>query len=141
MNRPKKKITRKTIMMNNRMKELELKEKTSKSLLANVLDIDEDFRYVIPCIFYHGWRQLCTSGSDFESFSGSGSGALNFDQPTFYTTKTFSSQNLAMHLFGELQSYLHNACIHLKGTVKSQFLCPRKWIRPLGLLGGGHSKV
>jgi nicotinic acetylcholine receptor len=44
MNRPKKKITRKTIMMNNRMKELEMKEKTSKSLLANVLDIDEDFR-------------------------------------------------------------------------------------------------
>jgi nicotinic acetylcholine receptor len=30
--------------MNNRMKELEMKEKTSKSLLANVLDIDEDFR-------------------------------------------------------------------------------------------------
>jgi len=50
MNRPKKKITRKTIMMNNRynmsrMKELEMKEKgASKSLLANVLDIDDDFR-------------------------------------------------------------------------------------------------
>ncbi len=34
-------------MMNNRMKELEMKEKTSKSLLANVLDIDEDFRWTI----------------------------------------------------------------------------------------------
>ncbi len=34
-------------MMNNRMKELEMKEKTSKSLLANVLDIDEDFRWQI----------------------------------------------------------------------------------------------
>ena len=45
MNRPRKKITRKTIMMNNRMKELEMKEKASKSLLANVLDMDDDFRY------------------------------------------------------------------------------------------------
>ena len=44
MNRPRKKITRKTIMMNNRMKELEMKEKASKSLLANVLDMDDDFR-------------------------------------------------------------------------------------------------
>merc|ERR1712051_800877 len=44
MNRPRKKISRKTIMMNNRMKELEMKEKTSKSLLANVLDMDDDFR-------------------------------------------------------------------------------------------------
>ncbi|KAJ8985839.1 hypothetical protein NQ317_006210 [Molorchus minor] len=46
MSRPGKKITRKTIMMNNRMKELELKERSSKSLLANVLDIDDDFRNV-----------------------------------------------------------------------------------------------
>ncbi|KAF4528361.1 hypothetical protein B566_EDAN006618 [Ephemera danica] len=33
-------------MMSNRMKELELKERSSKSLLANVLDIDDDFRHV-----------------------------------------------------------------------------------------------
>lgn len=45
MSRPGKKITRKTIMLNNRMKELELKERSSKSLLANVLDIDDDFRH------------------------------------------------------------------------------------------------
>lgn len=44
MDRPGKKITRKTIMMNNRMKELELQERSSKSLLANVLDIDDDYR-------------------------------------------------------------------------------------------------
>ncbi|XP_018022912.1 acetylcholine receptor subunit alpha-type acr-16 [Hyalella azteca] len=50
MHRPGEKITRKTIMMNNKMKELELKcppsfqERSSKSLLANVLDIDDDFR-------------------------------------------------------------------------------------------------
>ena len=30
--------------MNNKMKELELKERSSKSLLANVLDMDDDFR-------------------------------------------------------------------------------------------------
>lgn len=67
MGRPGKKITRKTIMLSNRMKELELKERSSKSLLANVLgkltiifielliinlflcciaDIDDDFRHV-----------------------------------------------------------------------------------------------
>lgn len=46
MSRPGKKITRKTILMNSRMKELELKERCSKSLLANVLDIDDDFRSV-----------------------------------------------------------------------------------------------
>jgi hypothetical protein len=33
------KITRKTIMMQNKMKELDLKERSSKSLLANVLDM------------------------------------------------------------------------------------------------------
>lgn len=46
MSRPGKKITRKTLMMSSRMKELELKERSSKSLLANVLDIDDDFRSV-----------------------------------------------------------------------------------------------
>nr|AFU82561.1 nicotinic acetylcholine receptor alpha6 subunit isoform XIV [Periplaneta americana] len=45
MSRPGKKITRKTILMSNRMKELELKERSSKSLLANVLDIDDDLRH------------------------------------------------------------------------------------------------
>uniref|UniRef100_A0A336MBW8 CSON009239 protein n=1 Tax=Culicoides sonorensis TaxID=179676 RepID=A0A336MBW8_CULSO len=45
MSRPGKKITRKTIMLSNKMKELELKERSSKSLLANVLDIDDDFRH------------------------------------------------------------------------------------------------
>uniref|UniRef100_A0AAU6PBH5 Nicotinic acetylcholine receptor alpha6 n=1 Tax=Protohermes xanthodes TaxID=1452977 RepID=A0AAU6PBH5_9NEOP len=46
MSRPGKKITRKTLFMSSRMKELELKERSSKSLLANVLDIDDDFRNV-----------------------------------------------------------------------------------------------
>ncbi|KYN41833.1 Neuronal acetylcholine receptor subunit alpha-7 [Trachymyrmex septentrionalis] len=45
MSRPGKKITKKTILMTNRMKELELQERSSKSLLANVLDIDDDFRH------------------------------------------------------------------------------------------------
>ena len=31
-------------MMQNKMKELDLKEKSSKSLLANVLDMDDDYR-------------------------------------------------------------------------------------------------
>ena len=67
MQRPGKPITRKTIMMTNRMRELELKEKTSKSLLANVLDMDDDFRLVSPFSlkkaniserhFLFGWKQ------------------------------------------------------------------------------------
>ncbi|XP_037079754.1 neuronal acetylcholine receptor subunit alpha-7-like isoform X5 [Pollicipes pollicipes] len=48
MSRPGEKITRKNIIMNNKMKELELKERSSKSLLANVLDMDDDFRGLAP---------------------------------------------------------------------------------------------
>ena len=44
MSRPGKKITRKTITMNSKMNELQLKEKACKSLLANVLDMDDDLR-------------------------------------------------------------------------------------------------
>ena len=46
MSRPGKKITRKTINMNSKMNELQLKEKACKSLLANVLDMDDDLRFV-----------------------------------------------------------------------------------------------
>ena len=64
MQRPGKPITRKTIMMTNRMRELELKEKSSKSLLANVLDMDDDFRWVTTdkrihsVLFYPKMRAL-----------------------------------------------------------------------------------
>ena len=44
MSRPGEKITRKTIMMADKMKELDMKETSSKSLLSNVLDMDDDFR-------------------------------------------------------------------------------------------------
>ena len=44
MSRPGEKITRKTIMMAQKMKDLDMKEMTSQSLLTNVLDIDDDFR-------------------------------------------------------------------------------------------------
>ena len=44
MARPGEKITRKTIMMQKKMREMEQKEISSKSLLANVLDMDDDFR-------------------------------------------------------------------------------------------------
>jgi len=46
MSRPGEKLTRRNILMNNKMKELELQERSSKSLLANVLDMDDDFRGV-----------------------------------------------------------------------------------------------
>ena len=43
MSRPGEKITRKTIQVQKKMKELDKKELKSKSLLANVLDMDDDF--------------------------------------------------------------------------------------------------
>ncbi|XP_076177262.1 nicotinic acetylcholine receptor alpha6 isoform X2 [Ptiloglossa arizonensis] len=45
MSRPGKKSTKKNILISNRMKDMELQERSSKSLLANVLDIDDDFRH------------------------------------------------------------------------------------------------
>ena len=44
MQRPGKDITRKKIIQNSKMRDMELRERSSKSLLANVLDLDDDFR-------------------------------------------------------------------------------------------------
>jgi len=44
MQRPGQKITRKTIMMHKKMKDLDRKDISSKSLLVNVMDMDDDFR-------------------------------------------------------------------------------------------------
>jgi len=43
MSRPGDQITRKSILMSQKMKEMDKKEISSKSLLANVLDIDDNF--------------------------------------------------------------------------------------------------
>ncbi|XP_071034736.1 neuronal acetylcholine receptor subunit alpha-7-like isoform X8 [Parasteatoda tepidariorum] len=64
MSRPGKKITRKHLFMSSKMKELELKERSSRSLLANVLDMDDDFR-----------QQNSTSGGGYvHTVSGGRSG-------------------------------------------------------------------
>ena len=52
MSRPGEKIPRKTIMMQKKMKEMEQKEISSKSLFANVLDIEDDFRGKNPSYIY-----------------------------------------------------------------------------------------
>ncbi|XP_022237264.1 neuronal acetylcholine receptor subunit alpha-7-like isoform X3 [Limulus polyphemus] len=44
MSRPGRKMREKSLMFNSKMKDLEMKERSSRSLLANVLDIDDDFR-------------------------------------------------------------------------------------------------
>ena len=44
MSRPGEKVTLKTIKMAQKMKDLDMKETSSKSLLTNVLDMDDDFR-------------------------------------------------------------------------------------------------
>ena len=44
MSRPGQKTERKATTMNSKMRDIEMKERSSRSLLANVLDIDDDFR-------------------------------------------------------------------------------------------------
>ncbi|XP_074649612.1 neuronal acetylcholine receptor subunit alpha-7-like isoform X2 [Tubulanus polymorphus] len=44
MRRPGKELSRKKLIQNAKLRELEMKERSSKSLLANVLDLDDDFR-------------------------------------------------------------------------------------------------
>jgi hypothetical protein len=43
MSRPGEKITRKSILMQKKIKEIDKTEVSSKSLLANVLDMDDNF--------------------------------------------------------------------------------------------------
>ena len=43
MSRPGEKITRKSILMQKKIKEIDKTEDSSKSLLANVLDMDDNF--------------------------------------------------------------------------------------------------
>ena len=60
MQRPGQKITRKTIMMHKKMKDLDRKDISSKSLLVNVMDMDDDFRWDSNVFVLHGlsiWRQ------------------------------------------------------------------------------------
>ncbi|XP_064608817.1 neuronal acetylcholine receptor subunit alpha-7-like [Liolophura sinensis] len=42
MERPGKEISRKTLMQNSKLRDIEMSDRTSKSLLANVLDLDDD---------------------------------------------------------------------------------------------------
>lgn len=44
MQRPNKPINRKSIIKRAKLREIEMKERSSKSLLANVLDMDDDIR-------------------------------------------------------------------------------------------------
>ncbi|XP_040566895.1 neuronal acetylcholine receptor subunit alpha-7 isoform X6 [Lepeophtheirus salmonis] len=73
MGRPGEKITRKTILMQNKMKELDLKERSSKSLLANVLDMDDDFRpaSTLPHIHPHHPSHSLAGGSGTGSTANS----------------------------------------------------------------------
>lgn len=44
MKRPGKDLSRQRLLNNSRMRDVELKERSSRSLLANVLDLDDDIR-------------------------------------------------------------------------------------------------
>ena len=66
MQRPGQKITRKTIMMHKKMKDLDRKDISSKSLLVNVMDMDDDFRWDSNVFLYRpGGRAFLTDDIDF----------------------------------------------------------------------------
>lgn len=86
MSRPGRKITLKTIRMSNRVKQMELKERSSKSLLANVLDIEDDFRHCsvgpggAPANLNSTYIRTGTSSSHHaHQHSSSSAAAINLD--------------------------------------------------------------
>ena len=44
MKRPGMEVSRKKLLKNAKMRDMEMRERSSRSLLANVLDLDDDFR-------------------------------------------------------------------------------------------------
>lgn len=104
MSRPGKKITRKTINMNNKMNELSLKEKACKSLLANVLDMDDDLRNTV-CGQISAGNGYPNSVNDF-NFSENNS--------TIHASDPLKHLNPANHLGGSCNS----AARELKSILK-----------------------
>ena len=58
MSRPGEKLNQKTIFIENKLKELDVKENSSKSLPANVLDMDDDFRPASTIPHNHVYPQV-----------------------------------------------------------------------------------
>ncbi|KAG8200860.1 hypothetical protein JTE90_015765 [Oedothorax gibbosus] len=85
MSRPGKKITRKHLFMNSKMKELELKERSSRSLLANVLDMDDDFRQQSSTTINHPGQGGGGAGYGvLHTVSGGGGRAGSGDETPLY---------------------------------------------------------
>ncbi|CAL4073210.1 unnamed protein product, partial [Meganyctiphanes norvegica] len=93
MSRPGKKITRKGIILKNKMRELEMNERSSRSLLANVLDIDDDIRQIqamTPHSSDGSFRTLV--GRSFEE------GALPMSQHSYCFSNSRELQNILQEL-------------------------------------------
>ncbi|XP_077532206.1 neuronal acetylcholine receptor subunit alpha-7-like isoform X1 [Haemaphysalis longicornis] len=73
MEPPGQKATRRSLFLSNKMKELELKERSSRSLLANVLDIDDDFRTANSAAA----ASECHARSSFLAGGGGGGGGAS----------------------------------------------------------------
>ena len=65
MSRPGERLTRKTILMQTKMKKLDLKESYSKSLLANVLEMEDDYQ---PITQFLRFAKIKDSASAFFRF-------------------------------------------------------------------------
>lgn len=82
MQRPGQKITRKTIMMHKKMKDLDKKDIASKSLLVNVMDMEDDFRWGMVAHSTHHQPYLtlqCFRKPNFHNKKKRDSGTLIFD--------------------------------------------------------------
>lgn len=71
MKRPGRDISRKKLAQGSKMRDMELRERSSKSLLANVLDLDDDFR--------------STGNNSTHNYSNNTSHCNKIDEPSFDT--------------------------------------------------------
>lgn len=95
MKRPGKKLTRRNIVLNNKMHNLQLKQRSSKSLLANVLDIDDDFRQIQV-------MALTPNSSSYSKFIGRSyeDGGAPY---SLYSSYYFHSSKDLMNILSELR--------------------------------------
>lgn len=116
MKRPGSEPTRKRILNNSRMRDMELGERSSRSLLANVLDLDDDFRGISHQPNSHHGNSMHNS-STFSGYKGDPPPRDNHCSrpnpmaPNHHTSRT-----------GEYSGY-HQPCSELRDILKElQFL-------------------
>jgi len=122
MSRPGKKVTRKTILMNSRIKEMELKERSSRSLLANVLDMDDDFRSASGISYAPTFNSNLTNRYSNSGAGGNNSGVVvgpgssstlpHFPPSSNAATSAYHQQQHAAGIHHQQSSMHHDPSTH-----------------------------